>query len=416
MSTRTSRKAAVLELDEEQKDPDVRESLTVEEPCLPELELIDLHSDGPVENRALTDIDIAPVETQVEQPNTGGERASNTTESEDPADALAQQLVQLVHSVSIVEELSRRAREAARTDLALYEALHASQQQYVDRLAQATGIRDQALDVHERAFGLEARSAAEPLVANAERVVRAFTELSSAWEGRASAFLQEHPDVELLLAEQRLQEERAHQAEALQARERRLRALISACEEAIRAGVAQECRRLIEVIAREFPEQTNTIEAIRVRLAHCERAARDTAARRALATSAEHQARGDLEAAVNVLEQLEVHGLSLDVSEDVFGRWSEACSRPAQATGTPLKRYAPSQGRGVILYANPEYPNGLVVFSSLGMGSGFKQGDVLADRDIISRARTFREAKPLPIISYGFGAGSISSTQLPVRH
>jgi len=119
---------------------------------------------------------------------------------------------------------------------------------------------------------------------------------------------------------------------------------------------------------------------------------------------------------VNVLEQVEVHGLSLEISEDVFGHWSAACSRLAQATGTPLKRYAPSQGRGVILYADPEYPNALIVFSSLGMGTDFKPRDVVTDGAIVSRARKFREAKPLPIISYGFAAATISSTHFPVRH
>src|SRR2546422_4064516 len=125
MSTRTNRKAAVLDADEEQKSADDHESVTVHEPAPPEPELTDVHPDVPVENGAPPDIDIATVEIQVEQPNTDGEPASNTTESEDSADALAQQLEQLVHSVSVVEELSRRAREAARTDLALYEALHA---------------------------------------------------------------------------------------------------------------------------------------------------------------------------------------------------------------------------------------------------------------------------------------------------
>jgi hypothetical protein len=413
MSTRTSRKAAVLETDEERKD--VHEFLTVAQPAPAELELTD-RKPVPVEEGALPDSDIATAEMQVEQPNTTGELSGNAIESGDSADALAQQLEQLVRTISVVEELSRRAREAATTDLALYEALHASQQQYVDRLAQATALRDQACGVHDRAFGMEARSAAEPLVANAERVVRAFAELSGAWEERASAFLQEHPDVELLLAEQRLQEEQARQAEALQARERRLRSLVAAFDEANRTGATYEGRRLLEVIGREFPEQTAAIEAIRLRVAHGERAAKDDAARQALAASAGHQARGDLEAAVNALEQVDVHGLSQDVSEDVFGRWSDACSRLALASGTPLKRYAPSKGRGVILYADPEYPNGLIVFSSLGMGTDFKQRDIVTNSAILNRARTFRDAKPLPIISYGVSTGAISSTPLPIRH
>src|SRR5207302_6759620 len=120
------------------------------------------------------------------------EDLGNSGEHQDAADMLAQQLDQLVHSVSVVEELSRRAREAATSDLALYDALEASQQQYAGRLAQAYAIREQAHQVHERAFGQEARDAAGPVVADAERVVHAFTELSSAWQQRASVFLQEH--------------------------------------------------------------------------------------------------------------------------------------------------------------------------------------------------------------------------------
>src|SRR5207244_9270201 len=103
----------------------------------------------------------------------------------DATNALARQLEQIVESVSVVEELSRRAREVASTDLALYDALQASHQQYSERLGQACAIRDQALEVHQRAFGHEAKSAAEPMVADAERVVQAFTHLSDAWYRRA---------------------------------------------------------------------------------------------------------------------------------------------------------------------------------------------------------------------------------------
>ena len=176
------------------------------------------------------------------------------------------------------------------------------------RLAQACTIRDQAQQVHERAFGQEARRAAEPVVAEAERVVGAFTELASAWEQRASVFLDEHPDIQLLLAERKTQEEQARQAEVLAARDRRLRALVAECQEATRTGLLHDARRLVDSIQREFPDQTEAIDALRVRLEQRERAAKDDAARQALAVCAEHQARGDLEGAVNVLEQVDVHG------------------------------------------------------------------------------------------------------------
>ena len=177
-------------------------------------------------------------------------------------------------------------------------------------------------------------------------------------------------------------------------------------------------RRLVDSIQREFPDQTEAIDALRVRLEQRERAAKDDAARQALAVCAEHQARGDLEGAVNVLEQVEVHGLSVDVSQDVFGRWSDACSRLAQTAAATLLRFAPAQGRGLILYADPAYPNGLIVFSSLGMGPGFPQGKVVTDIAVLRRARPFREAAQIPTTSWGsFGLSATSSAALsPIRH
>jgi len=231
-------------------------------------------------------------------------------------------------------------------------------------------------------------------------------------------FLQEHPDIQLLLAERYAQEEQTRQANAIAARERRLLALSNECQEAARAGRLHDARQLLERIEREFPDQTPAIDALRTRIEHRERAAKDDAARQALATCAEHQARGDLEGAVNVLEQVDVLGLSVDVSQDVFGRWSDACSRLAQTAAATLLRFAPAQGRGLILYADPAYPNGLIVFSSLGMGSGYPQGKVVTDIAILRRARPFRDAAPIPTTSWsGFSVSAPTAAVLaPIRH
>jgi hypothetical protein len=362
--------------------------------------------------------DRVAVESEAQASTTSAETTGDDRAPEHGADKLAQQLEQLVQSVSVVEDLSRRAREIASTDLARYDALLDSKQQYGTGLEQARAIRDQALDVHERAFGHEAKSAAEPLVAEAERVLQAFTELSNAWQHRATAFLQQHPDINVLLLERDAQAQRARQAEVAAARVRQLQTLIAGCDDAIRQGVLKEARRLLEVIDAKFPEQTGTREQLSLSLQRRERADKDDAARQALAACAEHQARGDLEAAVNTLEHVDVLGLSVDVSQDVFGRWSDVCSRHAQLSGTTLYRYAPAQGRGLILYADPAYPNGLIVFSSLGMGPGFKQGKVVSDLAILHRARTFREAAPLPTTSWASFGTMPSSTPVPapVRH
>jgi hypothetical protein len=416
MSSTTNSAATVRETADEPATASINvleEHATAADPML---EATDAHVI--VAGGAGSDRDGDAAESETEASTASADTSEDDREQGPQVDTLAQQLEQLVQSVSVVEDLSRRAREIASTDLARYDALLNSQQQYETGLDQARAIRNQALEVHERAFGQEAKSAAEPLVADAERVLQAFTELSTAWQERASAFLQQHPDINFLQLERDADAERARQAELAAAHVRQLQTLIAACDDAIRQGVLKEARRLIDVIATEFPEQTGTREQLRLSLQRRERADKDDVALQALAACAEHQARGDLEAAVNALEQVDVLGRSVDVSQDVFGRWSDVCSRHAQLSGTTLYRYAPAQGRGVILYADPAYPNGLIVFSSLGMGPGFKQGKVVIDLAILHRARTFREAAPLPTTSWGSFGTMPSSTPVPapVRH
>jgi hypothetical protein len=348
------------------------------------------------------------------------ETADGPVQEPDPeitADMLGQQLEQVVHSVGVVEELSRRARETATSDLARHDALEVSRQQYADHLEHACAIRDQARLVLERAFGHAARAAAQSLVAETERVLQAFTDLAAAWQQRTSDFLAEHPDVELLLNERIRAQEQARHEEARIARARRLDLLVSSADDALDHGLLAETHRLLAALEREFADQAATIDRLRLRLDQRVRADKDGAARRALAEATEHQARGDLEAAVTALEQVDVQGISQDVSEDVFGRWSDSCSRLALTAGGHLVRFAPSQGRGLILHTDPAYPNGLVVFSSLGMGPGFPQGKVVTDAAMLRRARPFREAAPLPISSWTSIGGSRSvAPAAPVRH
>ena len=69
-----------------------------------------------------------------------------------------------------------------------------------------------------------------------------------------------------------------------------------------------------------------------------------------LLQASESQGRGEFDAAVRLLEAVEVQGLTRETSEDVFGRWSAACSLLGQTGGLELLRYSPSQGRGIILH------------------------------------------------------------------
>jgi hypothetical protein len=419
MSSRPTRKATavVLERAAGQSDKVVDLTLSVEQ-----------ETQGQSYGSASLDA-AADADPSVDSSSTPGDPVPDSTDAHvdqprvvadgEPApDALAQQLEQLVRSVGVVEELSRRAREVATSDLARYDVLLVSRQQYAGRLEQASTIRDQARQALECAFGQEARSAAEPLLVEAERVVHAFTDLAAAWEQRALMFAEEHSDIRQLLIERQAEQEHARKQEAIAARARRLQMLAAGCEDTIEHGLLHEGHRLIEALDREFPERTSTVQRLRLALQQRQRAEKDSVARQALAVCAEHQARGDLEGAVNRLEQVDVLGLSLEVSQDVFGRWSDACSRLAQTAAATLLRFAPAQGRGLILYSDPAYPNGLIVFSSLGMGPGYQQGKVVTDVAVLRRARPFREAAPLPATSWMSieNAACAVATADPTRH
>jgi hypothetical protein len=348
-------------------------------------------------------------------------------------DALAAKLAHLVDSVTQVEDLSRRAREAAVDDLARYEALAASADQYGRGLEQARSICVQVRETRDNSFGLAAKAAAEELVAEAEQVLAAFTQLVAAWKAQESSFLATHPDVDLLVAERQALEAEARRQEAVAALARRRDALLASVDAALEEHVLTEARRALAIFEREFPDDLENIRLQQQRLQHGIRAEKDLAARQALLLSGQHQMAGDLEAALAALEQVDVHGLSLDVSEDVFGRWSDGCSRLAQTTGAWLVRYAPAQGRGLILLKDPSRPQELQVFSSLGMGSDYPNGVMITPfldeherRDpvarkraaeapnILRRAREFREATMLPVASWGSFAAS--SPAAPVHH
>jgi hypothetical protein len=402
MSSRSTRKSAAMVEVESSDELEVVMATVAEVPTLqeatldsesPESAVDSTFADDPTIETPSPESDTAATDNN--EPDTSLISAPATT-----AEALSTQLDQLIRSVGIVEELSRRAREAAADDLTRYDALLASCEQYIQGREQACAIRDQACQVQERAFGQQARAAAEPLVSHAERVLQAFADLDAIWQEQASAFLLEHQDVELLLAERRVEEEEARRREAAAACAHQLNTLIDRAFSVLQGGLVSEGKRLPAALERQFPDQTDAIDQLRRQLQLCVRAEKDAAARQALAASAEHQARGDLEAAVSALEAIDVHELSRDLSEHVFGRWSDTCSRLAQTGGATLLRFAPTQGRGLILTCDPLYPNGLVVFSSLGMGPMFPQGKVVTDLAILRRAHPFREATQLPTSSW----------------
>ncbi len=341
----------------------------------------------------------------------------------DPS-AISARLKNLVVSIGEVEELSRRAREAAASDLALFNGIAASQHQFEAGLTEARHLSHEAQAVYHRAFGREARAVAEPAVAEACDVEQAFAELADAWRHQAESFLSEHPDVELLLAEQHEQHEEARRHEATRARAQRFQDLVAATDAALRQGQLDDARACLKQLGRDFPGEAARLAPLQERLDHRVRAANDAGARRTLLQAAEFQGRGDFEGAVRLIEAVDVHGLSREASEDVFGRWSAACSLLGQTGGLELLRYSPSQGRGVILHRDPSVPYGLMVFSSLGMGSSYFEGRIVSNTEregsaIVARARPFRAAEPLAELNSGWYGRSYTTAQAPstpIRH
>jgi hypothetical protein len=359
----------------------------------------------PIEAAESNPTDSTSSESAAEPPTESQDEAL-TPSLPDPA-TISARLKNLVLSVSQVAELSRYAREIAATDLAKYEGINGSQRQFDVGLAEARRIHQEAQAVYQRAFGREARAVAEPALVEAGEVEQAFAELAEAWRQQAERFLVEHPDVEALLAEQHEQHEETRRRETARARAGRFQELVAATDAAIREGQVEEARDFLKLLGREFPHEADRLAPIQERFDRRARAANDAAARQILLQASELLGRGDLEGAVKLFESVDVPGLSREVSEDVFGRWSAACSLLGQTGGLELLRYSPSQGRGIILQRDPGVPYGLVVFSSLGLGQSYFEGRVVskADREgslIVARARPFRAAEPLAELSAGW--------------
>jgi hypothetical protein len=164
----------------------------------------------------------------------------------------------------------------------------------------------------------------------------------------------------------------------LRAKAERFQQLVNAVDGALRQGLLDDARDCLKMLGMEYPNEVDRLKPLHERLQHRVRAVNDAAARHVLVEASELQGRGEFNAAVRLLEAVDVQGLSREASEDVFGRWSAACSLLAQTGDLDLLRYSPAQGRGTILHRDPSVPYGLVEFSSLGMGSTHFEGRIVS--------------------------------------
>src|SRR5207302_6196144 len=144
----------------------------------------------------------------------------------------------------------------------------------------------------------------------------AFASLAEAWQHQAEAFLAEHPDVQALLAEQQQQDHETRRREVARSKAKRFQQLVTATDAALRQGLLDDAKDCLKLLGREFPAEAARVAPLQERLEHRVRAANDAAARRTLLQASESQGRGEFDAAVRLLEAVEVQGLSRETSED----------------------------------------------------------------------------------------------------
>ena len=315
-----------------------------------------------------------------------------TAESAEPQSAvpdLASLLAELEDASATLAAITRRdqeARASALRDLEQYDGLVARRREAEEALSHARQVRQEAESLAAAAFAEEARAAATRTAGLAARAEEAASALAARCRQDAER-LASQLDLERLLAERRRQEE-AEIAKAAEAeRARRLSGALTRASAALEAGRFEEARDLLGVAGSEFPGSPE-VSSLKQIIAQRELGVKLSAAEEAL-WAARREFRRDPAATVARLEALDVDGLPDDLARQLFGEWARACSRLCRERETvePL-RYAPDPGRGAVIAR--ENPGGsYVVVSALGMGSSWKPGSVVGERQV-RRARPLR--------------------------
>lgn len=302
---------------------------------------------------------------------------------------LAGLLADLEAASATLAAVSRRDQEAkasALRDLERYESLVAQQQEAEKAHERAILVRREAEAIAQTAFADEARATARRVVAVATRAEAAARDLAEQRRPEAER-LAAGLDLERLLAERRRAEEAEKAKAAAAERAGRLAGALAAAREALAAGRLEEARGLLGRLANDNPDDPDVASLLDT-IAQCELAVKATAAEEAL-WAARREHRRDPEAAVRLLEGLDVEGLPEELARQVFGEWARACARLCRERGLaePL-RYAPDPGRGAVI-AREAAGDGYAVVSSLGLGPGWPCGKVVGPRQV-RRARPLR--------------------------
>lgn len=307
----------------------------------------------------------------------------------EPAADLAGLLAELEAASATLASVARQDEETralALRDLERYDALVAQQREAEQARERALQVRREAEALADDAFAEEARAAARRVAELAARAAAAAAALAEQRRQEAEQ-LAAQLDLERLLAERRRRAE-AEKAKAAEAeRARRLTGALARARTALEAGRLEEARAVLGPAANENPDNADVASLMQI-IAQRELFVKAEAAEDAL-WAARREWRRDPAAAVARLEALDIDGLPEELGRQVFGAWAQACARLCRERGLaePL-RYAPDPGRGaVIARERPGEP--YVVVSALGMGSGWRPGSAVGERQV-ARARPLR--------------------------
>jgi len=336
-----------------------------------------------------------PEATQVEQiPDSHVPQEDAATQPAAPLD-LASLLAQLATISSSLDTMARQdahARDQAGLDLARYEALLVDQQEAVRALGEARRLRTAAEQLSAQAFTDEAGAKAAQHAAIARAAELGCTQLLAA-RTRALEELAARPHLARALADRHRhaeqQAEAARRAEAERAG--RLASGLAAVHQTLAADKLDEAQRLLEPLAREFPDNAQLVsraDALRWRL----RQRKVEPAETALRDIVRRPYRDDPEATVARVAELNMDKLPEDLGRRVFGLWSNACFKLVQQRGWhEPRRHAPATSRGMIFgRPTPEAPD--TVLSSLGLPE-WRPGDLVTDRRVL---RASRPLEPSP--------------------
>lgn len=273
-------------------------------------------------------------------------------------DALVETIRRSADELQTLSEADVQARKQAAEALAKYRRLNGQAEQ-LQRIAR------HAETVAQRASTLVAEAFSPACQDGAARVAEAAAVVADEAQGRLRLVTAEaealaaRDDVARLLEEEREREAAARREAEERDREARLTEAIAEAEEMARAGNFDEALRRLGCLGEEHPNSPD-LASCTDKVRRQEWAVKTTMAEQALRTARRN--RRDPEAAIAVLEPLDLTSVPDALARQVYGCWLKACSR-LRVDGA--MHYSTAFCKGAIVVPNGD--GRLEVISAIGL-------------------------------------------------